>query len=130
MNRLIILLSLVLAASLAQADNYFTIGENDTLRVTVGSDTVTVPVRAYFDGRVSRWTLTMTYPEGLVPLFATEGPDMAVYYLDSTGAACVTEAPIIQENTDPALERELEEYKYGTYTEAAKKIREAAGLDW
>ncbi len=35
-----------------------------------------------------------------------------------------------QENTDPALVRELEEYKYGTYTEAAKKIREAAGLDW
>ena len=35
-----------------------------------------------------------------------------------------------QENTDPELVRELEEYKYGTYTEAAKKIREAAGLDW
>ena len=95
MNRLIIFLTLVLATSLAQADNYFTMGENDTLRVTVGSDTVTVPVRAHFDGRVSRWTLTMTYPEGLVPLFATAGPDMAVYYLDSTGAECVTEPPII-----------------------------------
>ena len=35
-----------------------------------------------------------------------------------------------QDNTDPELVRELEEYKYGTYTEAAKKIREAAGLDW
>ena len=35
-----------------------------------------------------------------------------------------------QENTDPELVRELEEYKYGTYTEAAKKCREAAGLDW
>ncbi len=35
-----------------------------------------------------------------------------------------------QENTDPELVRELEENKYGTYTEAAKKIREAAGLDW
>ena len=35
-----------------------------------------------------------------------------------------------QENTDPELVRELEEYKYGTYTEAAKKIRAAAGLDW
>ena len=35
-----------------------------------------------------------------------------------------------QENTDPALVRELEEYKYGTYTDAAKKCREKAGLDW
>ncbi len=35
-----------------------------------------------------------------------------------------------QENTDPELVRELEEYKYGTYTEAAKKVRAAAGLDW
>ena len=35
-----------------------------------------------------------------------------------------------QENTDPELIRELEEYKYGTYTDAAKKCREAAGLDW
>jgi hypothetical protein len=35
-----------------------------------------------------------------------------------------------QENTDPELVRELEEYKYGTMTKAAKKIREMAGLDW
>ena len=35
-----------------------------------------------------------------------------------------------QENTDPELIRELEEYKYGTYTDAAKRCREAAGLDW
>ena len=95
MNRLIIALSLLLAASAAQGDNYFTLGENDTLRVTVGSDTITVPVRAHFDGRVSRWNLTLSYPEGLVPLFVTGGPDMSVPYLDSTGAECVTEAPIL-----------------------------------
>ena len=35
-----------------------------------------------------------------------------------------------QENTDRELVRALEECKYGTGTEAAKKIREAAGLDW
>ena len=35
-----------------------------------------------------------------------------------------------QENTDPELVRELEEFKYGTMTKAAKKIREMAGLDW
>jgi len=35
-----------------------------------------------------------------------------------------------QENTDPELVRELEEIKYGTMTEAAKKLRAEAGLDW
>ena len=35
-----------------------------------------------------------------------------------------------QENTDPELIRELEEYKYGTMTPTAKKIRAEAGLDW
>ena len=35
-----------------------------------------------------------------------------------------------QENTDPELVRELEEYKYGTMTPNAKKVRAEAGLDW
>ena len=35
-----------------------------------------------------------------------------------------------QENTNPELIRQLEEYKYGTMTEAAKKERERAGMDW
>ncbi|NLV51644.1 MAG: FAD-dependent oxidoreductase [Clostridiales bacterium] len=35
-----------------------------------------------------------------------------------------------QENTNPELVRELEEFKYGTMLESAKKIRAEAGLDW
>ncbi len=35
-----------------------------------------------------------------------------------------------QENTNPELVRELEEFQYGTMTPMAKKIREEAGLDW
>lgn len=35
-----------------------------------------------------------------------------------------------QDNTDPELVRQLEEYKYGTMTPMAKKIRAEAGLDW
>ena len=35
-----------------------------------------------------------------------------------------------QENTDPELVRALEDCKYGIYNDAAKKVREAAGLDW
>ena len=35
-----------------------------------------------------------------------------------------------QENTNPELVRQLEDYKYGTMTEAARKVRSEAGLDW
>ena len=35
-----------------------------------------------------------------------------------------------QENTNPELVRELEEFKYGTMVESAKIIRAEAGLDW
>lgn len=35
-----------------------------------------------------------------------------------------------QDNTDPELVRQLEEYQYGTMTPMAKKIRADAGLDW
>ena len=93
MNRLIILLALLLATAAAHADNdfpsYFAMGENDTLRVEAGSDTVTVPVRAHFHGLVSRWNLTLTYPAGLTPLWVTNGADMAVPYLNSQGEECI-----------------------------------------
>lgn len=93
MNRLIILLALLLATAAAHADNdfpsYFAMGENDTLRVEAGSDTVTVPVRAHFHGLVSRWNLSLTYPAGLTPLWVTNGADMAVPYLNSQGEECI-----------------------------------------
>ena len=93
MNRLIILLALLLATAAAHADNdfpsYFAMGENDTLRVEAGSDTVTVPVRAHFHGLVSRWNLSLTYPAGLTPLWVSNGADMAVPYLNSQGEECI-----------------------------------------
>ena len=44
------------------------------------------------------------------------------------GAGRASAAP--GEHGPRARARELEEYKYGTMTKAAKKIREMAGLDW
>lgn len=85
-NRLISVLALLLAASASQADNYFTIGENDTLSIAAGCDTVTVPVRSHFDGRVQAWNLTLTWPEGLEGIKVSEGPGMmSIPYRDSQG---------------------------------------------
>ena len=95
MKRLIFILTLLLAAITVQAENYFTMGENDTLRIEAGSDTVTVPVRAHFDGRVSRWTLSLSWPESLEGVSVTEGPDMTVPYLDSQGEECFFNAAVL-----------------------------------
>jgi hypothetical protein len=87
---MIIVMAMLMAASTARAEyefpSYFTMGENDTLRIAAGNDTVTVPVRAHFDKRVQRWNLTLTWPEGLQGVTATEGPGMrAIPYRDSQG---------------------------------------------
>lgn len=89
-NRMIIMMAMLMAATTARAEyefpSYFTMGENDTLRIAAGNDTVTVPVRAHFDKRVERWTLTLTWPEGLQGVTATEGPGMmSIPYRDSQG---------------------------------------------
>ena len=84
MNRLIIVLSLLIAATAATAGNYFTMGEEDTVRVAAGTDTVTVPVRAIFDNRVGQWNLDVAWPEGLTPVSFAEGPGMTVAYLNGT----------------------------------------------
>ena len=99
MNRLIMILALLLAAMAAQAEdyiftNYFTMGENDTLRIEAGSDTVTVPVRAHFDDLVNSWTLKVTYPDGMTPLWLTGGPDLAVPYMNSEGEQCIYNAVV------------------------------------
>ena len=93
MKRLIIIITLLAAATAVKADynfsSYFTMGENDTLRIEAGSDTVTFPVRAHFDDLVNSWTMTLTYPDGLTPLWLIGGPDMAVSYLNSQGEECI-----------------------------------------
>ena len=94
MNRLIIVLTLLLSASAALAENYFTMGGNDTLRIAAGSDTVSVPVRAHFDGRVDSWNLTLTWHEGMEGIKVAGGPDMTVPYRDSEGEEHTCVAPI------------------------------------
>ena len=94
MNRLIIVLSLLIAATAATAGNYFTMGEEDTVRVAAGTDTVTVPVRAIFDNRVGQWNLDVAWPEGLTPVSFAEGPGMTVAYLNGNGEECLFNAVI------------------------------------
>lgn len=82
-----LLASLILLSALpALADNYFTMGENDTLMVDpedVGHF-LPVSVNAHFDGRLDRWYVCIDYPQdlGLVTLAARSG--MVVPYVTAT----------------------------------------------
>jgi len=101
MKKIFTILSLLLAAvSPAKAANefpsWFSMGENDTLRIEAGSDTVTVPVKAHFSGFVSQWNLTLDWPEGLEGITVKEGPGMAdiPYYCNSEGEIDYCDAQI------------------------------------
>ena len=102
MKRLFFLFAMLAAMNAAWADNWFTMGENDTVAIAAADrgHSVTLPVNAHFDGRVNRWTLTLTYPEGLVPVEATGGEGMAVPYLNSEGEECIHNAVL---TTDQSL---------------------------
>ena len=65
----IYLLLFLLSAGFASANNFFTMGVNDTVRIRpqfLGAF-VNVTAKAHFDGRLDTWNLTVSYPVGLQP---------------------------------------------------------------
>ena len=90
------------AMNAASADNFFTMGVNDTVAIAAADrgHSVTLPVNAHFDGRVNRWTLTLSYPDGLAAVMAIGGEGMAVPYLNSEGEECIHNAVL---TTDQSL---------------------------
>ena len=75
------------AAASSDFPNYFTMGENDTVRLaaSVWGNEVTLPVHANFSQLVRQWELTLTYPAGITPINAESTSAMDVHYLDSLG---------------------------------------------
>ena len=114
MSRLFITLVVLLAATAAKAEyefpNYFTIGANDTLCIAQGCDTVTAPVKAHFSDGVSRWDLTVTYPEGLNPIGLYGGPDMDVTYLNSEGQTCIYHAVVTASQELTVISTQIDGY--------------------
>jgi hypothetical protein len=90
----LVLLAAFLVSATAWADNYFTMGVNDTLRVNpayisgvrTGLD---VPIMAHFDGRLNFWQVTVTPPEDMhITAIGTQPnqcPGLTVEYIQSTG---------------------------------------------
>ena len=107
MTKHLLFFIIAMTSLLASADNYFTVGVNDSLRINpmyVGS-TVTVPVRAHFDGRIDYWYVHLSYHEqyGLDIVAASRGPGMDVPYQDSSGSDTVYHAPLTYLRTDSTV---------------------------
>ncbi|MBR5170501.1 MAG: dockerin type I repeat-containing protein [Muribaculaceae bacterium] len=85
--RMAVLLTALLAVTASQADNYFTLGVNDTLRISrdnLGGNCYT-SARAHFEGRLNIWFLNLYLPEGITVMAFEEGADMTVSYVDRGG---------------------------------------------
>ena len=107
MKKQLLLLFGVLIAMLASADNYFTVGENDTLRINPMylNSTVIVPVHAHLDGRIDYWyaSLLSHEPYGLKITASSRGPGMDVPYRDSSGQDTVCHASLTYLRTDTTV---------------------------
>ena len=106
MKRLInmIMLALLSLSAGATGESYFTMGEDDIVRIPRSQlgTVITVPVHAVFGGRVQRWQIEPTYPVGITPVDAFGGPDLTIHYLNSVGEDCSFDA-LLACNTDFSL---------------------------
>lgn len=118
MMKKLLLLSIILMASLSSlAANYFTIGENDTLRISPNciGDVVTIPVRLHLDGRIDSWSLTLTYPNALDPGLVLKGAAMSIPYIKSDGTDDIYQAVITDANTFTTLSSIITDFGYWDY---------------
>lgn len=114
----LLLLSIILMASLSSfAANYFTMGENDTLRISPNciGDVVTIPVRLHLDGRIDSWSLTLTYPNALHPGLVLRGAAMSIPYIKSDGTDDIYQAVITDANIFTTLSSIITDFGYWDY---------------
>ncbi len=82
-TKLSLMMCIAMALSMlmsAQADNYFTMGENNMVRVSPSDGFALVPIIMHTDGRMNNWRIKLTYPEGLEPMDVEPGTDLSVTY--------------------------------------------------
>ena len=82
MKKILLYIMALFVANTAIADSYFYI---DNYEFPHYKQTITLPIKAHFDGRVSGFQIDVTYPEGLTPTAVTTGSDMTIAYLDANG---------------------------------------------
>lgn len=93
----IFLITMMLFALVAEADNYFTLG--DTLRIPPKylGGYYSTDVSAHIDGMMDTWDIAIAYPDGFSPKLwhgIDGGEDLSVYYTDINGTEQVYTAAL------------------------------------
>lgn len=94
-KRMMLVSAIVLTAATAHADmdSYFTMGLNDTVRISPSrlGGSVGVSVHCVSQGRFDYWYMTMSLAGGLTTQSASPGQDMIVPFINSSGIdTCLT----------------------------------------
>ena len=84
---LMMFMPITIWAASSDYPNYFTMGENDTIRLSASDlgGEITLPMHAHFSELVKSWDISLTYPNGMTPISAERTSAMDVHYLDSMG---------------------------------------------
>ena len=85
----------LLMAGTAMADSYLFM---DDIQVDPNQQTVTVPVKAHFNARVSGFQVDVTYPEGVTPVEVENGADLTISYVGSDGNSHSQEVSFFLQN--------------------------------
>lgn len=115
MKKILLLLMALMAIFPAWAENYFSLGVNDTLRVPEAclGGQMKVNLQAHFDGWLESWVLTMSMNGGALTVTdAQPGSDMAVPYTNSLGETAIYQASLSFSAVNLTLASNITEFGY------------------
>ena len=97
MKKFLFTFLLLATAGTALADNYFTAGVNDSIRINpiFLNNGFNVCVRSSFEARLDNINLTLTYPTGITVSNLYDGYDMSIPYVNSLGHDTIYNAHFI-----------------------------------
>ena len=101
----------------SQADNYFKIGANDSIRIRPSDVGLSreAPVYGHFDGRLDAWSLSLSYPTGLDFDHASSGPGMAIPYVNQSGTDSICVADLSVNNGGTHISSIIYDFGYWDY---------------
>ena len=115
MKKPLITLVCLMAFIAALADNnYFTMGVNDTVYINpytmINGDSLAV--KANFSGRLDRWDLTFTYPDGMEARRVSARSDMTLHYMNIDREESILNAPLTAEYNNTKISTQIWEMGY------------------
>ena len=117
MKKAILISCLLLCGVTALADDYFTMGVNDTILIYPNtlSENHEIPVSANFSGRLNEWNVVFSYPNGMEPRLVERGDGMSIPYIDCDSNEQILIAPLTVAWNNTSVSSQIWTYGYWDY---------------